>query len=441
MPADVAPAKMDVTSATPKKTSKAPKVSHRKNPLSGLASRLEAHATVIDGFVDLIPAKFYFPIEFTEEQMAHKFAKNKKNKAPKQEMKETSRKGKRARLDPANAKSNAELQVERKLDSLAERDESDDEDDDESEGSAEDDAEEADESTEDGADETHADSKPSGWLGTLLLSAGKDQSSTEQLRSRLQQRIEELRAKRKAPEKSENGQQQPRKKQKKQAEEEKEKARKERQKQNKKGKQSAKKEKADGAPPVPEEAEAAAATVEEGDFSFSKFDFSTGQAVPSYLVDHAKKKKKASTEELLKRAQQHKLLIDQIKGTEEGEQLMKRDAFKSMFAKAQGEKVKDNPALLKKTLKREQKQKKKSSAAWAERKSLEKKSQKERQEKRQKNIDEKRQKNKDRRMGKKSPAKPKGPRRPGFEGRKKGFLNKKGGAQKGGGGSPAAKKS
>lgn len=84
-----------------------------------------------------------------------------------------------------------------------------------------------------------------------------------------------------------------------------------------------------------------------------------------------------------------------------------------MFKKAQGEKVKDDINKLKKTVKREQAQKKKSQKDWyglqaikqmlmfnrAARISAQKKSQAEAQIKRQKNIDARKQQKKDRRMG------------------------------------------
>ncbi|KAF5366140.1 hypothetical protein D9757_010951 [Collybiopsis confluens] len=75
-----------------------------------LTSSLERHNDTFENLLKLIPAKYYF---VQEEQLASKFQKNtKKQKAPKQAIKEASKKAKRDKLDPANQKTILDIQNE-----------------------------------------------------------------------------------------------------------------------------------------------------------------------------------------------------------------------------------------------------------------------------------------------------------------------------------------
>lgn len=76
-----------------------------------LQASLEAHNTTFETLLNLIPAKYYLVQELSEEQIASKYQKNsKKQKAPKQAVKEASKKAKRDKLDPANNKTITEIQ-------------------------------------------------------------------------------------------------------------------------------------------------------------------------------------------------------------------------------------------------------------------------------------------------------------------------------------------
>ncbi|KAF9078648.1 surfeit locus protein 6-domain-containing protein [Rhodocollybia butyracea] len=76
-----------------------------------LKASLERHNETFETLLKLIPAKYYLVQELTEEQAASKFQKNsKKQKAPKQAIKEASKKAKREKLDPANQKTIVDLQ-------------------------------------------------------------------------------------------------------------------------------------------------------------------------------------------------------------------------------------------------------------------------------------------------------------------------------------------
>ncbi|KAJ7784403.1 surfeit locus protein 6-domain-containing protein [Mycena metata] len=80
---------------------------------SVLQASLEAHNETFESLLSLIPARYYIPLEQTEEQAASKYQKHsKKQKAPKQAIKEASKKAKREKLDPENHKTVIDLQNE-----------------------------------------------------------------------------------------------------------------------------------------------------------------------------------------------------------------------------------------------------------------------------------------------------------------------------------------
>ncbi|KAK7048494.1 surfeit locus protein 6-domain-containing protein [Favolaschia claudopus] len=80
---------------------------------SVLQASLESHNDTFESLLKLIPAKYYIPVEITEEQAASKYQKHsKKQKAPKQAIKEASKKAKREKLDPENHKTIIDLQNE-----------------------------------------------------------------------------------------------------------------------------------------------------------------------------------------------------------------------------------------------------------------------------------------------------------------------------------------
>jgi len=158
---------------------------------------------------------------------------------------------------------------------------------------------------------------------------------------------------------------------------------------------------------------------EEEDIKFSTFDFSTGKPQPSYLV----KKKRKKADVLLQEAEQKMLLMEKIKNTEEGKKLLQDESWKKVYMKATGQKVKDNPKLIKQSMKKEEKKKQKSASAWEERKGAEEKKKADKQAKRTENI-------KNRKIAKKTGKPIKKQKRPGFEGRKRDFLNKDKGNKK-----------
>ncbi|KAF8905949.1 60S ribosome biogenesis protein Rrp14-domain-containing protein [Gymnopilus junonius] len=87
---------------------------------STLRASLEKHNDAFESLLKLIPAQYYIVNDETEEQAASKYQKHsKKQKAPKQAIKEASKKAKREKLDPANHKSILDIQQEKHLKSSA----------------------------------------------------------------------------------------------------------------------------------------------------------------------------------------------------------------------------------------------------------------------------------------------------------------------------------
>lgn len=141
----------------------------------------------------------------------------------------------------------------------------------------------------------------------------------------------------------------------------------------------------------------------DGGFTFSKVDFGGD--------GHGRKgRAKPTKAELLAAAERRQAELADGK--------VDKDAWKSAAARAQGEKVLDDPRLLKKSMKKEAKLKKKKGQAWMERQAKQKEAQDARQSKRRENIQA-------RITGKKDSKKAKREKkllRAGFEGRKQGFI-------------------
>jgi len=119
---------------------------------------------------------------------------------------------------------------------------------------------------------------------------------------------------------------------------------------------------------------------------FSKFDFTesrvnkkrkhtdvpTGKNYKVLLKQANKKKEKLSEAEILSKDQ--------------AQEMAKKEIWKSVLLKAEGMKVKDNPELLKKAVKRRDQKKKSSQRKWEERSKMQAKQMKDRQDKRAQNI-------------------------------------------------------
>ena len=133
------------------------------------------------------------------------------------------------------------------------------------------------------------------------------------------------------------------------------------------------------------------------------------------------KKRKETKKDLLSKALQREQDLADAGGdqTKEGKRVAEKHAWEASLKRARGEKVLDDPKLLRKSVKREEKKKQKSIEKWSERTKTVQDQQNAKKKKRKENIkakaDEKIEKNIERREKKRN--------RPGFEGRSKGMIN------------------
>ncbi|CCJ29112.1 unnamed protein product [Pneumocystis jirovecii] len=110
----------------------------------------------------------------------------------------------------------------------------------------------------------------------------------------------------------------------------------------------------------------------------------------------------------LRHAEAKRMRLNQL-SDEKKKQIIESDAWKKAFLLSEGKKVKDNETLLKKSMKRQERQKKKSAKTWNERLLQVSKAKQLRQKKREENIEARRTMRKKKQLAKKK-------RRPGFEG-------------------------
>lgn len=134
-----------------------------------------------------------------------------------------------------------------------------------------------------------------------------------------------------------------------------------------------------------------------------------------------KKPKKATKAELLTEAEQKQADRQDLAASSEGQAKLQKEAWGSALSRAKGEKILDDPKLLRKSLKKEQKVKEKKAGAWKERKQYEKKQGKEKQQKRSKNLQARVTQVKEKKIKKRE----KKLLRPGFEGRRDTPINGK----------------
>lgn len=310
---------------------------------SELQKRLKEHSTYFNSLVRLVPAKFYLPDD--EEEKSKKFYKNRGKSAPKQEIKEASRKAKKKRLDPSQTKDVVDLQEQGEtVNDKSNESDSEDDDNNNSRGFS-------------------VEKVPSGKIADL--------------RAKLHERIQALQGKRKPT--SEKHSNRPKKKMKSEIKSDK---RKMNQIAQSKKDQSQK--------------ERNTVTNDKGEVVFSKFDFMERSKNPK----HGSKMR--NYKNLIAKAETRQKKIEELKGKDESKarELAERHAWESAMEKAEGNKVKDDPKLLKKSLKRKEKMKAKSKKQWDTRKEQQNKQMEEKQKRRQKNLKERAEAKKGKKGGK-----------------------------------------
>lgn len=334
------------------------------SPDIDLKSIIRDHALFFDKLVELVPARFYLPVDDKEKPWFQGLSKKEKASV-KKEVRENIKKARRDRLDPE--KSNITTLDLLKLNLEKERlhEESDDE-------------------------ETETKPAMSGF-------EGDDRSVTyEELRQRLKQKIEELRAGRNADSSD--------------------KPKKRNEKSDKKGIQQKKRKRESGTEQKKSTANNSSDNVEKDIAEASKKLAFTHVKIGDEVKHGKKRRKKLSKFEELERA---KNLEEAKKDPEKGEMIAKKHSWQTASSRAAGIKVHDNPKLLKQSIQKDKKKHQKNVGKWKERIETRERMKAEKQQKRSENISERIHQKKMRRIEKRE----KKLLRPGFEGRKDGYIN------------------
>ncbi|KAL2339081.1 hypothetical protein Fmac_013527 [Flemingia macrophylla] len=328
-----------------------------------LDSVIHEHAVFFDKLIELIPAKFYLPTDDKEKPWFQGLGKAAKA-AAKKETKENIKKSRRDRLDPEKPSAST-------LDLLRE-----------SLGK---------EKLNDSDEEQGAAAKP-------IMSGveGDDRSVTyEELRQRLHRKLEEFRAGR-------NNGNSDRKREERNA-----------RRGYKDNKRKRDDETEDGNPVL-------------DDSATEKLKKDAAEASKELVFGHVKlqnedmlgkKKRKLSKNKELERAKK----LEEVKKNdpEKAEAFVKKQSWKAAMDRASGVKVHDDPKLLRKSIHKEKKKQQKNAEKWKDRIQTRDQLKAEKQQKRSENIAARIHEKKMRKIAKRE----KKLMRPGFEGRKEGFIN------------------
>eukprot|EP01147_Barroeca_monosierra_P010128 gene10128-2294_t len=329
--------------------------------------RLGDHNRFFSDMIALIPPQFYLPQadEEHEARIASRYVKNKGNAAPKQGIKEQSRKAKRSQQHST---------------------------------------------TEDGEDENENgdkqqapqpknnipdDDRPSHQRKRAHLISNTEALSPHELRAKLAEKLREMRESRNAPTEPPQREKQKKHKKKKDTKQSKNLVR---QSSTSQGLENKK----DGALSDGSSANAKAAPI-----TFSKLEFATNDTKTK------KKKARPNPKQLLEKVEREQQKLEQLRGvdTAKAEEIEQKQNWSKALKRAQGEKVFDNPKLVKKTIKTIERQKKRSKKKWEDRQATVEKDIRDRQEKRERNLKTRIEKRKDARIKKIQK------KRPGFTGK------------------------
>lgn len=298
-----------------------------------LSDRLREHSSLFSSMVELIPAKYYVMKDYDEDLTVNstKFHQNRSSKTPRQAVKEATKRAKKLKLDPAAQKSIRQLQSE--------------------------------------AAEKEANEE-SGATGSEAVSVEKIKSvNLEELRERLRNKLDELGSRSKKSAKKIEGEGG-----KKLTKTKVDKSKKTRSNQRDgRSMHSCRSLRGDR--------KSVLSSDKDGTTIFSKFDFSTGD-----VGEWKCRQKKPSCKKLLRQAQEKHKQMEDLASTDKrkAEQLQEKDKWRQAIDKAVGTKKKDNPKLLRKTVKRQEKKKQRSQQKWQE--------EKERQDERKRKVQTRREK-------------------------------------------------
>uniref|UniRef100_A0A2P2K210 Uncharacterized protein MANES_15G046900 n=1 Tax=Rhizophora mucronata TaxID=61149 RepID=A0A2P2K210_RHIMU len=332
-------------------------------PEIDLKSLIHESSLFLDKLIELIPAKFYLPTSDNDRAWFQGLSKEEKAVAKKQS-RENIKKARRDRLDPEkSSKTTLEL-LRQNLEKEKSNDDSD--------------------------DGVEINPMISG------LEGGGQSATYEELRQRLHRKIEELRAGRNSGESSKIKKRNDKKRDKRTYE-----------KKRKRDPESEEKKASMTTSLENVEKDAAEATKE---LKFSNVKLGDKE-------EHGKKKKRKLSK--LKELEKAKELEETKKDPEKGDVVSKKHLWRAATDRAAGIKVHDDPKLLKRSIQKEKKRHQKNAEKWKERVETQQKVKAEKQQKRSQNIAEKIHQKKMRRIAKRE----KKLLRPGFEGRKDGYIN------------------
>lgn len=156
-----------------------------------------------------------------------------------------------------------------------------------------------------------------------------------------------------------------------------------------------------------------------GGFAFGRVAFGDGTRLShdlTYVLSGGKRRGPSDPKTALLKVQNQKARLQEL-DAEKREDIVEKEAWLTARRRAEGEKIRDDEAILKKAVKRKEVAKKKSEQAWKDRSHGVASAQKERQRKREDNIRKRREDKMLGKAGKKKKASG-GPKkaRPGFEG-------------------------
>ena len=158
-----------------------------------------------------------------------------------------------------------------------------------------------------------------------------------------------------------------------------------------------------------------------GSFAFGRVAFGDGTQLShdlSYVLSQGKKKGPSDPKTALLKVQHQKKRLEEL-DEDKRKDIAEKEAWLNARRRVEGEKIRDDEAMLKKAVKRKETAKRKSEKAWQERSSGVKLAQKEKQKKREDNLRKRREEKMMGKAGKKKKGgatKKKSGGRPGFEG-------------------------
>ncbi|KAJ1280072.1 hypothetical protein BS78_04G204100 [Paspalum vaginatum] len=358
---------------------------------------VHGHALFFDALVQLIPPRFYLPSGDEDRPWYQGLSKAAKA-AMKAQSRSNIKAARRARLDPsAPPASTLDLLKKSVADQAAEEEEDDDDKSgEESEESGDETSSDDEDDDEIGEDEEDGDEKDEMMIAPAAV-VSEDRSVTyEELRERLHRRIAELRGNRCSRPEFLN---KPKK----------EKGKKAKGKNEKKRKGEGKKRKRDdGGEDV---------DGKDGKKAKKEAEEKPDIMYANVFVDpkEARRRKKRRVKNKKKALEEAKRLQEAKKDPEKANKI----AWDTARRRAAGEKVHDDPKLIKESLKKEEKRQQKHAAQWKERQKTVDKQRREKQKKRTENIKERAHQKKMCKIEKRE----KKLMRPGFEGRKDGYVN------------------